>query len=239
MPKISIPQFQRLLRILRSEGGFAAFRRWKPFSITAFEMMQSLRSQGFSFRTIIDAGANVGQFARAAAETWPEARIFSYEALPEVAAAFADNLHDLASRVHIEQVALGSQEGVISFHRTPYSLQSSALKPLHLASEPVEVAMRCLDEALQDLPIHSPALLKLDLQGYELEALQGAEDLLRRVDYVLLETAFRPSYEGEPSFNEVHAFLIKRGFVFLRPLDFLREGDEIHQMDALFARLHA
>jgi hypothetical protein len=75
------------------------------------------------------------------------------------------------------------------------------------------------------------------LQGFELEALRGADATLKRVGYVLLEVALRPSYEGEPSFEELLDFLRPYGFRFLRPVEFLRSASgEIVQMDALFGR---
>ncbi len=78
-------------------------------------------------------------------------------------------------------------------------------------------------------------LLKLDLQGYELEALMGATETLARTRWVLFETGFRKSYEGEPDFVQILDFLRERNFRFVRPLDILRaQNGEIIQMDALF-----
>jgi hypothetical protein len=78
-------------------------------------------------------------------------------------------------------------------------------------------------------------LLKLDLQGYELEALRGAERTLARVQHVLLETAFEATYEDEPLFDDVHSFMSSAGFRFVCPVDVLRDRQgRITQMDALF-----
>src|SRR5690606_27391001 len=94
-----------------------------------------------------------------------------------------------------------------------------------------------LDTVLAAEPVEQPVLLKLDLQGYELEALHGATDTLQHTDYVLLEAAFKPVYEGEPLFGELYDFMRAQGFHFLRPLDFLRDArGVIVQMDALFGR---
>ncbi|HEY5038824.1 MAG TPA: FkbM family methyltransferase, partial [bacterium] len=77
----------------------------------------------------------------------------------------------------------------------------------------------------------------LDLQGYELEALQGASATLRKVGAVLLEASFEPMYKGEPSFQKIEDFLKGKGFCFNRALDFLKDSHgNILQMDALFTR---
>ena len=80
-------------------------------------------------------------------------------------------------------------------------------------------------------------LLKLDLQGYEVEALRGAPETLRKTEYVVVEIAFDASYEGEPTFETVSELLVKESFHFERVLNFNRDRrGSIFQMDALFAR---
>ena len=97
--------------------------------------------------------------------------------------------------------------------------------------------MNTLDALLHDEPLTPTVLLKLDLQGYELQALRGAARTLERSDYVLLETAFKPLYEHEPLFEDVYALLQQAGFRFRNPVDFLSDASgEIIQMDALFER---
>ncbi|MEM1056577.1 MAG: FkbM family methyltransferase [Bacteroidota bacterium] len=234
-----------LLRVLREPGGLRAARSWKPFSITAFQLARSLRRQGLSPDLVIDGGANVGQFARAMIETFPGAHVVSFEPLPEVAARFR-GFFEWEPRVRLVETALGASVGLLSFGRNEYSLASSALPVVsggdelvqpHL--ERIEVPVTTLDAALSNREITTSTLLKLDLQGFELEALRGAEATLDRVGFVLLEIALSPSYQGEPTFGSLSNHLRPFGFQFLRPLDLLRapSSGEILQMDALFGRV--
>ena len=226
----------RLARLLPRATGRRAFRTWKPFSITSYEITQRLSAAGYRFGTVVDGGANAGQFARASAETWPQAQVYSFEPLPALAATLRQNLRDLVPRVHIEEVALGASAGMVTFYETPYSLQSSVLKPIGTAYEKIEVRQVRLDDLLGETTLAQPVLLKLDLQGYELEALKGAVGLLEKTDAILLEVGFQPTYEGEPSFEVLRRFLETHGFAFRRPFDVLWENDQIAQMDALFTR---
>jgi hypothetical protein len=89
-----------LSKVLREPNGLRALLRWKPFSISSFLMLSTPRRNNARFRTTIDTGANVGQFAQASAELYPEATIFSIEALPEVARVFRANVSDRPS-VHL------------------------------------------------------------------------------------------------------------------------------------------
>lgn len=239
-------QVIQLIQVLALPGALRAFRTWKPFSITAFRMLHRLRSQGLTFNTILDGGANIGQFARAAAETYPAARIIAFEPLPDIAETLRHNLED-RPRVRVIPSALGRHDGTLTFHRNVYTLSSSAL-PLHknhIAAFPdarpletLTVPVARMDTLLAEETLSGPILLKLDLQGFEIEALKGAPALLKRVDYVLIETVFKPMYEGEALFEALYDYLRTAGFHFVRPIDFLADArGEIVQMDALFAQV--
>lgn len=232
----TLKQATQLVKLLGQPGALTAFRTWKPFSITSFKMLQTLRRLGLRPSTVIDGGANIGQFARAAAETFPEARVLSFEALPEVAARLRTNLADCPHATPFES-ALGSHDGTLRFFRSAYDLASSALPSASEDGEELEVSVGRLDTLLASEALRAPVLLKLDLQGYELEALRGAPETLARTDHVLLEIAFESAYVGEASFGELYEFLREAGFCFRRPIDFLTDdGGAIVQMDALFER---
>jgi hypothetical protein len=81
-------------------------------------------------------------------------------------------------------------------------------------------------------------LLKIDVQGAEKDVVEGARETLKRVDYVLMETAFTPMYIGQPSFTEMIETMRAFDFTFLRPVDFLKspKSGEILQADILFRR---
>jgi len=95
-----------------------------------------------------------------------------------------------------------------------------------------------LDRELKSVPLEDPILLKLDVQGYEVQVLEGAAETLKKVDYVLLEASFRPLYEGEKTFLDIARMMEARGFEFLRPVAWLSDphNGEVLQMDALFAK---
>lgn len=227
-------QLAALAALVPQPGALRAIRTWRPFSVTSYRITRALARQGFTFRTVVDGGANAGQFARAAAETWRDARVISFEPLPDVAGVLRRNLGGLGARVRVEQAALGATTGVLPFYRAAYTLGSSALPPGDGASTRIEVPVVRLDDALAEEALARPVLLKLDLQGYEIEALRGGSATLARVDAVLIEVAFRSNYEGEPLFRDVLRFMEEAGFRFVRPLDVLDEGDQITYMDALF-----
>lgn len=171
------------------------------------------------FRTVVDVGANRGQFAVFASERFPRADILCFEPLP---AAIAD-LRRIAAAfpaIRVFPVALSSGPGVRDMH-VAASDDSSSLLPItsrQTAEFPgteavgtVPVETQRLDSALRDVEIREPALLKIDVQGAELEVLRGATGLLPAFAAVLVECSFVELYEGQALAPEVIAELQTAG----------------------------
>lgn len=219
---------------------------WPKFSVTSYRMISGLKQQGLVPKIIIDVGANAGQFAVASAKIFPAAQIYSFEPNPPLAAQLKKNVSNL-SNIKVHELALGEREGEIEFHVNSHS-HSSSILPLaqsHLEAFPdaretsrINVQVSTLDKIFGNVELDSPTLLKLDVQGYELQVLQGGQQFLKRVDYVLLEASFKSMYQGEPVFMDIEMKMREFGFKFLRPVGFLRSPStgEFLQMDAIFQR---
>lgn len=238
---------ERLCRILDAAllpGGAVGLLTRKPRSVAAMRLTSSLAGRGLQFSSVIDVGANVGQFSRAALGLWPQAQIVAFEALPACARQLEQSL---VARGHVEvhAVAVGREDGSITFHPHEYSLSSSVLpataearRDHHRAREvpSIEVPLSRLDTVLSGRSLPRPTLLKLDVQGFELEVLAGAERTLESIDAVLVEVAFERVYEGQPLFGDVHEQLVGRGWTLSAPLDARREDGQIVELDCLYQR---
>jgi len=200
---------------------------------------------GLDCCTVVDIGANRGQFAMVARRCMPQARVISFEPLPVAAtkfrAVFADD-----DRVTLHEVAIGPVPGNATIHVSKRD-DSSSLLPItatqvalfpgtaEVATTTVRVAP--LREFVSAEEIQHPAFLKLDVQGYELEALRGCEDMLGQFAYVYVECSFVELYGGQALGDEVIAWLRERGFRLrgVHNMDYDRGGRAI-QADFLFAR---
>jgi FkbM family methyltransferase len=235
-----------VIYFIANPAAWLAFLLWPKFSFTSFRIVSSLRRQGIEPKTIIDVGANVGQFAVACAKIFPTSTVHSFEPEPKSLEKLKRNVENL-SKVRICPVALGERSGEALFHINSHS-HSSSILPLeerHRQAFPeaqevktIKVPLSTLDRELKSISMDRPVLLKLDVQGYEPHVLEGASDTLKRVDYVILEASFRPMYVGEKTFVEITAMMEERGFQFLRPLAWLTDphNGEVLQMDALFGK---
>lgn len=177
-------------------------------------------------RQILDVGANTGQYGSLLrSDHGYRGRILSFEPLTSAHAALtaraaADPLRlwDVAPRT-----ALGSTNGTATIHVAGNSVSSSILpmQPAHESAAPQsvgrgveQITIRRLDDVVreQGVTVDRHVLLKIDTQGYELEVLKGAEETVSAAGAIQTEMSFQPLYGGQPLFDEVYAYLARRGF---------------------------
>lgn len=240
--------FNRLLRLLNIVSlpqGLRFKVTEKAFNFELFRLCRELRCYGLVPRTIVDIGANIGQFALAASAIFPEAKVYSYEPLSE---SF-QWLNDLANRIpniHATRKAIGAAVGEQQM-RVANATASSSFLDLHanhMSAYPdirqthdVAVEVTTLECEMEAFSCLSPALLKLDVQGYEGAVLRGAGDKLKLFDWILLETSTCPQYHGETLFFDLCERLLEKGFHFRTPVDIhAASGHLPTQFDALFVR---
>lgn len=192
---------QKLLAALRRPAYRSAFVRHRV--LPTIELAPLL---GGDFRTVIDVGANRGQFALVARATWPQARIISFEPVPSAAARFSA-VFENDSAVELHRIALGSvtEERVL----TVPDADDGASFLVQLRGVPLKVQVQCLDEV--ELDLARPALLKLDVQGFELEVLKGALLTLPLIDAVIAECSFAAA-PPIPTASELVDFMSQAGF---------------------------
>jgi FkbM family methyltransferase len=196
--------------------------------------------------TVLDVGANEGQFAGIARRLFPRANILSFEPLPRCCAALRRNFEDDPDFEAFE-CALGDESGTASFFENEFSPSSSLLQmkaahtsafPYTARTRPVQVPVRTLDDVLAGRTLRDDLFLKMDVQGYELHVLAGAPRTLPRCRLVLTEVSLEPLYDGEALARDMVNTMHTAGFRLAAVVDCLRSPNDEHplQIDLLFAR---
>jgi len=197
--------------------------------------------------TVLDVGANNGQFARLARAVFPSADIYSFEPLPDCFAALRSALPGDTKFFPFE-CGIGSQEQKLEFFRSFHSPSSSFLKMEELhkkafpytkggqSKESIPVQVKTLDGSLADRKLAGNILLKIDVQGYEMEAIEGAKGIMAKTKIAILEMSFATLYAGQPLFHDVYEKMHELGFRFHGSLAQMLhpETGEVMQTDAIF-----
>ena len=148
---------------------------------------------------ILDVGANEGQYAALARNAFPNATIYSFEPNPAAFKRLVQN----AKRLGVNAVPIGcaSESGTLTLFDSsneagsglasfvPGVFEASGVEPVGIDAEVTTVTQFCENHAIQRV-----GLLKIDVEGLEVDVLRGAAAMIDRIDAVQFE------------FNEMNLF---------------------------------
>lgn len=171
---------------------------------------------------IFDLGANNGDISKIYLEYFSSARIFAFEPFPDSAKNYKSNFKDDA-RVKCFELAISDVKEEKNFFVNKNVDTNSLLKPQKsgLSSDAqvenisvIKVQSITLDEFCKQNNIDHIDILKMDIQGGELNALKGAVKLLKenKIGMIYMETYFVEQYEGHPLFHDLSKFLSQFNF---------------------------
>jgi len=205
--------------------------------------LQRLSSLGFEPRGIVDVGAWRGDWTREALQTFPAAHVLMFEARPSMREALEQLATWSGGRAAFELSLLGARDSeATAFYevQTGEGTGSSVLPELSDAPRhKLELPMRRLDACVQRLLAKTSAidLLKLDVQGYELEVLEGGQDVLRGCEVVVTEVALLPYNAGAPLIDCVLPYLAERDMMLFDVATLMRDASgRVTQADLVFVR---
>ena len=183
------------------------------------DALMHVRSLGFYPETVFDVG--VGYGTPELYDVFAESRTILIEPLKE----FEHNLKKISRRYGAEYVlaAAGANPGKSEIGVSPDLCGSSMLRNI---GKKREIDVVTLDGLSQAGSLKAPFLVKVDVQGTELDVLNGADTVLKETELVILEVSFFRFRAECPEFYDVIDYMMKRGFVVYeifgghnRPLD--------------------
>jgi FkbM family methyltransferase len=199
-----------------------------------------LKTFGWQPKGILDIGAYHGEWTMTVRQMFPDARFLMIEAQPEKEPLLRAVAARGPAKVDVRIALVGSKNrDAVDFFRIDEggsSGSSTFEEQTTLPRTVLRLPMRRLDELL--LPADGTfQLLKLDVQGAELDVIEGATGLLSGLDAIAVESAIVEYNKGAPLFSEFIAALDRLDFrlfdVFPRPR--LANG-VLTQVDAIFLK---
>ena len=172
--------------------------------------------------TVLDVGANIGQFATALRASGYRDAIVSCEPLSEAFAHLQRRAaHDAGWTVR--RTAVGSEVGTAEINVSANSFSSSLLEmtDAHTSAAPgsetvaaESVPLTTVAELFGELDLDPDrTLLKIDTQGYEAHVLDGAGPLVGKLAAIALELSFVALYAGQPLFDDLVTRMRTAGYV--------------------------
>ncbi len=244
VPDIAVNLIERILpykvrqriRATSMSGGNA--NRWESKSL--YHDVKTIICRDDPF--IIDCGSNHGDLTERFNRQYVRPKIVSFEANPDLAAEQQERFSAFTN-IAVMNRAIGQDNRPIHFNISNDVNSSSLLIPSHLSrqyhghkldiAQTVQVNMVRLDDVIDQQ--QTVDLIKLDLEGYELEAFKGAESVLRRTRVIVVEVQFSPLFQGAPLFSDIDRFLRDRGFRLLSLYDlYVHQDMQMTAGDALF-----
>ena len=212
----------------------------KSFQMASVEWsLRNIRALGFRPRRVVDVGAYVGNWTRMAKSIFPESRVLMIEAQPSKEAEMQRACEEHPpGEVSYRITLLGPEEreGVRFYELETGS--SVLSEQSSIARTEATYPMRTLDSVLAEAGLGGADLLKLDVQGYELEVLKGAAETLVGTEVVLMEVSLLRVNEGAPLLADVLQFMAERGFRAYDICSFIRRplDNALWQSDFIFVR---
>lgn len=189
--------------------------------------LEGIRKRGLKVNSILDIGANKAEWSEQASKTFPNASFYliepQIELKPQLDAFFTNHKGGWVLG------GAGATAGELTLTVWDDFAGSSFLVPENSNTDDKEqrtVPIFTVSELLADGKIEVPDICKLDVQGFELEVLKGADAIMGKTEVFILEVGLFKFLPNQPVIEEVIAFMKERGYVIYdfpgfsnRPMD--------------------
>lgn len=205
------------------------------------QLFKEFHRKGLICNYILDVGAHTTEWIRIAMKVYPEATVYLIEPLQEMeeklkqfCVEFPKSRYYLNGAGAKEEILLLTLSGVLE------GANFLEGKNNHLISvnKQREIKIITIDSLIKKKEIEIPDIVKLDIQGFELEALKGASLLFGKTEVFILEVSFFEFIKGTPIFSDVIRFMADRGYEAYDFPSFLRRpyDNALGQMDICFVK---
>lgn len=205
-------------------------------------LLEDLKSRELNCSWIMDIGANRTDWSRLAKSIYPDADFCLIEPQAEMKKCLEDFCNEFKNSIFVLAGA-GAKFEIKTFTVWNELFGSSFLPDLnydlkHTGKEQRQIKVVTIDNIIADYQIKIPELIKLDIQGFELEALKGASSTFGFTEVYILEVSFFPFEHSMPVFSEVINFMLDKNYVVYDFPGFLRRPSDgaLGQCDICFVK---
>lgn len=179
-------------------------KRYDMYSSESLQLQRLLQYK--KIETVIDVGANIGQFAINLRLSGYRGKIISFEPTSDAHKMLRQNANNDPNWIVADRMAIGDRNGEVEINVSANSVASSVLTVLdsHGEIDPGSkiirkelVPIKKLDSILEKFDLKDKIFLKIDVEGFECEVMSGATDIIKRTKGLQLEMSFIPRYNNQ------------------------------------------
>ncbi len=176
--------------------------------------LQQIKRLGFIPATVIDVGAAVGKFTLSCSHVFPDSRYLLIEPLEENKDYLEEMIKTIPKAEYVWAVATAQPgEAILNVHSDLVGSSLYFEKEANIDGVPRNVSAVTLDELCENRGLTGPYLIKIDVQGAELDVLSGAKKILHQAEYIILEVSLFQFVKNGPQLYDVVTFMKSRSFV--------------------------
>jgi FkbM family methyltransferase len=185
----------------------------------------ALKKRGLNCDFMLDIGAFSCEIGEWALMQWPHARVWAFEPSVDRPFPFRDSVLQRSKNIRLLPIALGNVNDTLTLTRNPGSLGSAATLLVPKTDNgtciidgecwtQTQVPVRRLDDVLvEEQETNPPNLVKIDVEGYELEVLKGASAILGKTEVFIIESILlRGEISGAPTPGALISFMEGAGY---------------------------
>lgn len=197
--------------------------------------LRGLRERGYYPRVIFDVGAAIGNWTGMALEFWPDSQYYLFEVLEERRGSLEELIRQTATKMSILIGGVGDIDGELPLGVTEGLFDSSLA---YQGTQSRQVDCYRLDTLYSQGKIEKPNFVKMDVQGYELNILAGAGEVLSECSVILMECQFFKFCDSMNTLDKTIKVMSDLDFVPYEFVDFLRRplDGAMGQCDFLFVK---
>ena len=204
------------------------------------DQLRDLRTHfpAYEVRMLFDVGANTGQSARQMRSNFPQAVIHCFEPISTTFRSLEANSRGL--QVHCHQVALGAFEGEMVIGLKENNEMNSLNEPERVGGTSEKINVTTLSHFCRINSIATIDLLKVDTEGFDLEVLKGAQQLLENasIGFIELELGLSPENTYHVPLESARAFLEQYGYrifgIYQQTHEWMEQIPVIRRVNAVF-----
>lgn len=201
-------------------------------------IINNLKQKNIKPQNIVDIGCAMGEWTKKMIRHFPNSKYYLFDA-DDTNIDKIKVLSKKYSNISFKHALLSNDEKDYKFYKMGYGSSIYNENSPHNREEVTIASTTLKKELLNKIDNNSDNILKIDVQGAELNVLDGLDDYIDKFDFIILEISIQQYNKGAPLFYDVINYMKKKNFKLYDIFDLKRLGENksfLIQLDAIFIK---